>query len=95
MYTAILVVWWIGLLGALVATLVILKQVAVLLRTLHHIHELAEHTRVAAAHLAGHVGSTPSLAELPGHAARLREAARGLGPLAEWLALRNPGLQRR
>jgi hypothetical protein len=48
MDTAVQVIWWIGLIGALPATLVILKQLFNVLRALRHILELAELIRDAA-----------------------------------------------
>lgn len=45
---AILVIWSVGLIGALLATLAILKQVALVLRALDDIHRLAVITRDAA-----------------------------------------------
>ena len=45
---AILVIWSVGLIGALLATLAILKQVALVLRALDDIHRLAIITRDAA-----------------------------------------------
>lgn len=48
METAIQVIWWIGLLGAIAATIVVLKQVALILRALSDIRRLAELTREAA-----------------------------------------------
>lgn len=61
MITAIQVVWWIGLAGALVATLVILKEVALLLRVLREIHQLAQFTRTAARGLREHAGGVQRL----------------------------------
>jgi hypothetical protein len=42
------VVWWIGLIGALPATAVILKQAFLVIDALRRIHQLAEQTHVAA-----------------------------------------------
>ena len=59
MRTAIEVVWWIGVLGALPATLVILKEVALLLRVLSDIHRLGVYTRDAARGIATNVAVAP------------------------------------
>lgn len=61
MHTAILVVWWIGLLGALVPTLVILKQASLVIGTLRDILRLAELTRTAGAGIARHVTAVEAL----------------------------------
>jgi hypothetical protein len=73
MEIAIQVVWWIGLAGALVATLVILKEVALLLHTLRNIHELAEVTREAAWEIAKNIEPAPQLSLLGEPAGRLDE----------------------
>lgn len=78
METAIVVTWAIGLAGAAVATLVIVKQVALILRTLRHVRELAEVTREAARGIVGNVGTVPRLGTLAEHAGALREAERAL-----------------
>ena len=82
MTVAIQVVWWIGLVGALGATLVILKEVALVLRALRDIHRLAIITRRAARGVAANLECVPRLAAFPerarplvaGHAA-IRAAA--------------------
>jgi hypothetical protein len=88
METAILVIWSIGLVLALLATVVILKQVSVTLRTLRHIHELAQRTRTAARGLADHVGAASQLAELREPAVRLGEATRATTGAADALSRR-------
>jgi hypothetical protein len=65
MTTAIQVVWWIGLIGALPATLVILKEVTLVLRALRDIHRLAVITRMAARGVAANLECVPRLATLP------------------------------
>lgn len=50
--TAVQVVWWIGILLALGLTVVALKLLSELLRTLGHLRELAERTATAAEGLA-------------------------------------------
>ena len=64
MRTAILAVWWIGFVGALIPTLVILKQAFLLVRTLRDILQLAEHTRTAARGIAANVASVGALGAL-------------------------------
>jgi hypothetical protein len=73
METAIQIVWWIGLIGALPATLLILKEVALLVRVLRHILQLAELTRDAAQQLERNVAVIPQLDELGEPVRRLRE----------------------
>lgn len=68
MTTTITVVWWIGLVGALLATLVILKEVVLVLRALRDIHRLAVATRQAGAGIAVNVRPIPDLASLPARA---------------------------
>lgn len=63
MEAAIQVIWWIGLLGALAATLVILKQVALILRLLRDIDQLARITRKAARGLASHLEADVQVTE--------------------------------
>ena len=61
MRLAIEVVWWIGLLGALVPTLVILKEAFLVVGTLRRILFLAESTHVAAQGIAAHVAPASQL----------------------------------
>ena len=82
MDTAIQITWWIGLVGALVLTGVILKEVALLLRALADIARLAEIIREAARALAVNVEGSRHLTdvahpagELSARALALREAA--------------------
>ena len=65
MTVTIQVVWWIGLVGALGATLVVLKEVALVLRALRDIHRLAVITRRAARGVAANLECVPRLATLP------------------------------
>ena len=60
----IVVVWWAGLIGALITTLAILKQVALVLRALQDILRLAQRTRDAAQGIAANVAVVPSLGDL-------------------------------
>ena len=65
MTVTIQVIWWIGLVGALGATLVILKEVTLVLRALRDIHRLAVITRRAARGVAANLECVPRLATLP------------------------------
>jgi hypothetical protein len=92
---AIQVVWWLGLLVALLFTLVILKRVFGLLHVLRGILALAEHTHAAARGLARHAEAAGRLetlrapvSELPHGARRLAEATAAIAlqvgaPVAE------------
>ena len=71
---AIVLIWSIGLVGALVATLAILKQVALVLRTLQDIHVLAVRTRDAARGIAANVRVIRRLDALEAPIRDLREA---------------------
>lgn len=86
METAVLVVWWIGLLGALVATLVILKEVFLVVGTLRDILYLAERTRHAARGLAHNLLSVERLGEVTPPAQQLHEAAARLAASATSVA---------
>lgn len=83
---AIQVVWWIGLLGALAATLVILREVALVLGVLRDIRHLAEVTRTAARGVTANLKSVPDLAPLGDSAAGLREAVERQAAAAESIA---------
>jgi hypothetical protein len=76
MRTAILVVWWIGLLGALVPTLVILKQSLLVLGTLQDILRLARLTADAAR---GTAANTVAVSSLQGVGEVLRPVDASLG----------------
>ncbi|MDP8926609.1 MAG: hypothetical protein M3M97_06805 [Actinomycetota bacterium] len=78
MRTTIFVVWVIGLIGMLPATLVILKEVALVLKELKAIHQLAEFTREAAQGLATNASAASRLAASEEPARRLREGAGAL-----------------
>ena len=80
---AIQIVWWIGLAGALVLTLAILKEVALVLRALLNIRQLAEVTREAAG---GIVENLRAIAKLPGLAPPLEKVGRQSAVLAETAA---------
>jgi hypothetical protein len=74
MRTAILVIWWIGLVGALIPTLVILKQAFLVVGTLRDILRLAEHTRTAARGIAANVASVNALGALGDYVRPIPEA---------------------
>jgi sorbitol-specific phosphotransferase system component IIC len=78
MDVAIQVVWWIGLIGALIPTLIILKEVALVLRTITDIYRLARITRDAARGVATNVSVIPSLAALTDPLAQLRSGTGAL-----------------
>lgn len=82
MEVAIQVVWWIGLVGALVLTLVVLKQVALLLRVLRDIHRLAELTREAARGVAANLGAVSGMEGVPERALALRDSVHALARAA-------------
>jgi hypothetical protein len=82
METAIQVVWWIGLIGALPATLLIVKEVALVARVLRHILELAELTREAAQQLERNVAVIPELDDLEQPVAQLRQTVAEIGTAA-------------
>ena len=83
MRPAIFLVWLTGLVGALIATLVILKEVALVLRELKAIRRLAEFTREAAQGLATNASAASRLGSLEEPTRRLRE---GAGDLASAVA---------
>lgn len=79
---AIQVIWWIGLIGALVATLVVLKEVTLVLRTLRDIHGLARHTLKAARGVAENVAAGRKLDQLQEPADALRASAHSIAGAA-------------
>ena len=76
------IVWWVGLVGALAATLVVLKEVALVLRALRDIRELAGMTREAAEGIARNVEPIGGLGALAGPVASLDEGTRKLAEVA-------------
>lgn len=64
MLTAIQVIWWIAIVIALAATLVVLKQVSLILRELKGIHHLSTVTLKAAHGMAANLEKTSSLPSL-------------------------------
>ena len=68
------IIWWIGLLGALIPTAIILKEVALIVRELGHILQLAQLTHRAAEGVAAHVQVVPRMGALAEPAEELSEA---------------------
>ena len=79
---AIRIVWWVGLVGALVLTLAILKQVALVLEALDDILRLAERTRTAANGIGANVRAVSALPGLVEPVERLRGGADALAERA-------------
>lgn len=86
MQTAILIVWWIGLIGALIVTLAVLKEVFLIIGTLRDILRLAELTRTAARGLAHNVEAVAQLGEAAFPAQHLHEASSRLAASATAVA---------
>lgn len=86
METVVLVVWTVGLVGALVATLVILKEAALVLQTLRHILALARRTSEAAEGVARNLAAVRGLRDVHAPAGEAREAAVALGRAVEGLS---------
>ena len=76
------IIWWVGLLGALAATLVVLQEVALVLRALRDIRELAGMTREAAEGIARNVEPIQGLGAVAGPVASLEEGTRKLAEVA-------------
>jgi hypothetical protein len=79
METALLAIWWIGLIGALPATIVLLKRASLVIGALRDIHRLAVLTARSARDIGGTLEAIPRLAAL-------EEATRGLPDAARRLA---------
>jgi hypothetical protein len=95
MQTAIQVVWWVGLLGALGATVALVKNALLLLWTIRGIERLAIITRDAARGMAGNLEEVRRLdgARRPAHgfseaAGHLDSAIQGLEQRLEALGVR-------
>ena len=71
MRLAIEIIWWIGIIGALVPTLVILKEALLVIGALRGILRLAEATHVAAQGIGVHVHPAEKLEGLTEIAQRL------------------------
>jgi hypothetical protein len=82
MDTAILVIWWVGLIVALGVTLVILKQVALVLGTLTGIHRLALITRDAARGMAVNMTATSTIPALEPTTREMAEAVKRIAGVA-------------
>ena len=76
------IVWWVGLLGALAATVVVLKEVALVLRALRDIRELAGLTLEAAEGITRNVEPIQGLGALAGPVASLDQGTRKLAEVA-------------
>jgi hypothetical protein len=83
MTVGIQIVWWIGLIGALGITLIILREVELVVRSLRDILRLAEFTREAAKGIAANVEVIPGLANVAGPAQKTLESARKLAEASE------------
>jgi hypothetical protein len=84
--TWILVVWWIGLIGAVPPTLLILKEAALVLAALSNIRFLADRTAEAARGIAAHVEVVPRLPAALGGLDALVDAAGRLSAASTSLA---------
>lgn len=58
------IIWWIGLIGALIPTTIILKQAVLVLRVLRDILRLARHSADAARGIATNVSAISRLGDL-------------------------------
>lgn len=83
MDTAIQVIWWIAIVVALIGTVVILKQVALILRTLSGIHRLSVRTLEAARGIARGVEAVPSLPALGESSRALRSSTSDIATAAD------------
>lgn len=59
--TWVLAVWWVGLIGALIPTLIIVKEVFLILGVLADLRRLADRTAAAAQGIADHMAPVPDL----------------------------------
>jgi hypothetical protein len=84
--TWVLIVWSIGLIGALPPTLVILKEVRLILGTLSDIRVLAERTAAAAQGVARHVEPIPGLAATLGEPEAMMRASHRVSAASSALA---------
>lgn len=82
MSRGIIVTWWTGLVGALALTLVVLKQVSLVVNALRDILRLSERTRVAAEGIASNVALIPQLGDAAPPAVQLREGAAAIASAA-------------
>lgn len=86
------IIWWIGLAGALVATLAILKQVALVLRALQDIHKLAAMTRESADGIARNVAPISGLGAIAPPAEALDRETQTLAATAAAIQSKLSGL---
>ena len=91
MRLAIELIWWIGLVGALVPTLVILKEAFLVVGTLRRILRLAEATHVAAKGIGVHMHPAARLRGLAEIVQRLDDDVRDAAQAVRRLA---PGTER-
>jgi hypothetical protein len=82
METTILVLWAVGLVAALGLTAVVVKLLALVLRTLSDLKELAERTAVAADGLAATMSGSLGLEVAAGAAGEVRDSAAALAAAA-------------
>lgn len=80
METPIQIIWWIGLLGALIPTVIILQEATLIVRTLRDIYTLAEITRGASGGILENVSLGTTLETLG-------EPAAGVGQATAQLAV--------
>jgi hypothetical protein len=88
MEIAIQVIWWIALIAALIGTLVVLKQVVIILGILQSIHHLSGRTLEAARGIEANVRSAPTLPPLDDPSAAFHQAAAELRAAVESLESR-------
>ena len=89
MRLAIEIVWWIGLLGALPATLVIVKEALLVIDRLRRIHKLAEITNLAAHGISVHLAPAGGLAAAPDLVKKMDDAVREFATAIEAVNARN------
>ncbi len=86
------IVWWIGLVGALLLTLLILREVELVLRSLRDILRLSVYTRDAARGIAGNVEVVPSLANVAAPAQEIRAGSERLALISRSMQEKIAGL---
>ncbi len=78
MNTAILAVWWVALIGAIVLIIVMLKLVFLIIRAERDILELAQKTAVAARGIAANTSTISKLETAQGSAVKIASAAKAI-----------------
>ncbi|MDQ4077532.1 MAG: hypothetical protein M3220_14960 [Chloroflexota bacterium] len=78
METAIQIVWWLGLAGALIGTLAILRVVELVIRALSDIHQLAKLTREAARGVADNMEGASRVSNLEKRSQGLHDSVAAL-----------------